>query len=55
MLSYEFGHRWTDSVIEIYQSLSQGVGQQIFISELTENLYFLSHWRAVGCSGDEAG
>ena len=54
MLSYELGHRWADPVIEIYEGLSQRVGQQVSISKLTENLYFLGHCRAVGCGGDEA-
>ena len=54
MPSYEFGYWRADPVIDVYQSLSQRVRQQVFISELTENLYFLSHWRAVGCGGNEA-
>ena len=53
MLSYELGYWWTDCVVEIYEGSSQRVGKQIFISELTQNLYFLGHWTAVD-SGDGA-
>ena len=48
MLSYELGYWWADSVIEIYEGLSYWISKQVFVSELTENLYFSSHL-AVKC------
>ena len=54
MLSYKLGNWRADPVIEAYQSLSQRVGQQVFISELTQDFYFPGHRRAVSGSGDEA-
>jgi len=54
MFSYELSHRWADPVIKPHQTLSQGVGEQVFIAELTQNFYFLGHWCAVDGGGDEA-
>jgi len=41
MLGYEPDDWWAESVIKVYQSLSHRAGQQVFVSKLTENLYFL--------------
>ena len=54
MLSYKLGYWWTDSVLKLHQSCSNRVGEQAFISELTQNSYFLGHWGAVGCGGYKA-
>ena len=54
MLSYELGYWWADHIVKLHQSFSHRVGQQVFISELTQNFYFLCHWRAVGGGGNEA-
>ena len=54
MLSYELSYRWADPVIEVYQGLSHWVGEQVFVSELAENLYLLGQGCAVSGSGDEA-
>jgi len=53
MLSYELGHRWANLVVEIYKSFPHWFGEQIFISELTQNLYFLGHGRDIGCSSNK--
>ena len=54
MLSYELSYRWADPVIKVYQSFSHRVGEQVFVSEFAESLYFLGHRRAVYGRGDEA-
>jgi len=54
MLSYEFGYWWADFVVKLQQTLPQQVGEQVFVSELTHNSYFLCHWGGVNCGGDEA-
>ena len=37
MLSRELGYWWADLVLELQQTLPQRVGEQVFISELTQN------------------
>jgi len=54
MLSYELSHWRADLVLKLQQTLPQWVGEQVFVSELTQNSYFLGHWGGVSCGGDEA-
>jgi len=54
MLSYELSHWRAGLVVKLQQTFPQRVGEQVFVSELTQNSYFLCRWGGVSCGGDEA-
>jgi hypothetical protein len=53
MLSYELNH-WRAEIVVKLQQTAQRIGEQVFLSELTQNSYFLCNWSGVSCGIDKA-
>lgn len=46
--------RWGKPVIEAYECASHRVGQQVLVSERSEDYHLIGHCTPVGRGGDEA-
>src|SRR5512136_2192572 len=53
-LPYEVGHRWTEFVVGVHESRTQGITQQYLISEIAQYVKPRGCLCAIGRGGDEA-